>query len=119
MSQPYEDAPAWHKVERVLLDREKDPDFIEKLKAMKPDVIVDLVNYHRRKRRKSWTASAIAGFRIIFTVLPAGRTVWRKRYRLTLTIGKKNRLTTTARDKLASEMYLRNSTVRTAFRRPS
>ena len=52
MSQPYEDAPAWHKVERVLLDREKDPDFIEKLKAMKPDVIVDLVNYHAAETEK-------------------------------------------------------------------
>ena len=52
MSQPYEDAPAWHKVERVLLDREKDPDFIEKLKAMKPDVIVDLVNYHAAETKK-------------------------------------------------------------------
>lgn len=41
MSQPYEDAPAWQIVKRELLDRENDPDFINKLKAMEPDVIVD------------------------------------------------------------------------------
>ena len=46
VSQPYEDAPAWHKVKRVFLDREKDPDFIGKLKAMAPDIIVDLVNFN-------------------------------------------------------------------------
>ena len=35
LSLPYEDAPAWHKVNRVLLDRENNPEFISKIKEMK------------------------------------------------------------------------------------
>ena len=52
MSAPYEDAPAWHRVKRVLADRENDPDFIGKLKAMEPDIIVDLVNFNIEETRK-------------------------------------------------------------------
>lgn len=52
MSAPYEDAPAWHRVERVLADRENDPDFIGKLKAMESDIIVDLVNFNIEETRK-------------------------------------------------------------------
>ena len=52
LSPPYEDAPAWHKVDRVLLDREKDPEFIRKLKEMKPDIIVDLVNFNIEETKK-------------------------------------------------------------------
>lgn len=46
MSEPYEKDYAWEKAERVLLDRSKDADFIDRLKAMKPDIIVDLVNFN-------------------------------------------------------------------------
>jgi len=52
MSQPYEDAPAWHTVKRELLDRENDPEFIQKLKAMEPDIIVDLVNFNIAETKK-------------------------------------------------------------------
>lgn len=52
MSKPYEDSPAWKRVQRVLLDRDKDPDFIEKLKAMEPDIIVDLVNFNVAETKK-------------------------------------------------------------------
>lgn len=51
MSQPYEDAPAWHKVKRRLLDR-SEPDFIEQLKEMEPDIIVDLVNFDIEETKK-------------------------------------------------------------------
>lgn len=51
LSQPYEDAPAWHKVQRILLDRE-DPDFIPRLKEMEPDILVDLVNFSVEETRK-------------------------------------------------------------------
>jgi len=52
MSQPYEDCPEWHRVERVLMDRENDPEFIDKLKAMEPDIIVDLVNFNVEETKK-------------------------------------------------------------------
>ena len=58
MSQPYEDAPACHRVKRVLLDREKDPDFIDRIKEMEPDIIVDLVNFDIRETEK-----IVEGFR--------------------------------------------------------
>lgn len=51
MSQPYEDAPAWHKVKRVLHDR-NEPYFMEQLKEMKPDIIVDLVNFNIEETKK-------------------------------------------------------------------
>lgn len=44
LSTPYEDAPAWHRVGRVLMDRD-DPGFVDALAAMAPDVVVDLVNF--------------------------------------------------------------------------
>ena len=40
------------KVDCVLLDREKDPEFIRKLKEMKPDIIVDLVNLNIEETEK-------------------------------------------------------------------
>jgi nucleoside-diphosphate-sugar epimerase len=46
MTQPYEQDEAWNSVERVLLDRAKDGNFTAKLKAMQPDIIVDLVNFN-------------------------------------------------------------------------
>ncbi|MDO4961975.1 MAG: NAD(P)-dependent oxidoreductase [Eubacteriales bacterium] len=52
MSKPYEDDPAWETVQRVLLDREKDPDFVSKLADMKPDIIVDLVNFDIKETKK-------------------------------------------------------------------
>lgn len=39
-SQPYEDHPAWSKAQRLLMDRAQ-PDFLQELKAMEPDVIVN------------------------------------------------------------------------------
>lgn len=52
MSMPYEDDPAWAHVERILIDRDRDSDFIEKLKEIKPDIIVDLVNFNISETRK-------------------------------------------------------------------
>ncbi|MDD3337058.1 MAG: NAD-dependent epimerase/dehydratase family protein [Eubacteriales bacterium] len=52
MTEPYENDYAWSKAERVLLDRSKDEDFVEKLKAMNPDIIIDLVNFHIEDTKK-------------------------------------------------------------------
>lgn len=52
MTQPYEDAPAWHTVKRELMDRVDAPDFMRKLKAMEPDVVVDLVNFDINDTKK-------------------------------------------------------------------
>ena len=78
MSQPYEDAPAWHKAERVLLDRENDPDFILKLKEMKPDIIVDLVNFRIADTKKIVEGLETHRCPIICTALPVGHTAWPK-----------------------------------------
>lgn len=52
MSEPYEKDYAWSKAKRILLDRSTDADFIDKLKAMKPDIIVDLVNFNIEDTKK-------------------------------------------------------------------
>lgn len=52
MSKPYEDDSAWHKVNRVLADRDNDPDFIAKLKEIDPDIIIDLVNFNIEETKK-------------------------------------------------------------------
>lgn len=52
MTPPYEDAPAWHTVKREQMDRENDVDFIQNLKSMEPDIIVDLVNFNIKETRK-------------------------------------------------------------------
>ena len=52
MTQPYEHDPLWGQAQRILLDRSKDTGFTEKLKAMDPDVIVDLVNFNIEDTRK-------------------------------------------------------------------
>lgn len=45
-SQPYEYDIAWEKVQKVQMDRTKDPLFPEKIAAMEPDIVVDLINFH-------------------------------------------------------------------------
>ena len=52
MSAPYEKDYAWSNAERVLLDRSKDVNFVERLKAMNPDIIVDLVNFDIQDTQK-------------------------------------------------------------------
>ena len=44
-SKPYEDDPAWQRVERVMLDRSREPDFADKIVKMNPDIVVDLINF--------------------------------------------------------------------------
>ncbi|MGI6254055.1 MAG: NAD-dependent epimerase/dehydratase family protein [Acutalibacter sp.] len=51
MYQPYQQDYAWNSAERVLMDRSQE-DFLPKLKAMKPDVLVDLVNFDVEDTRK-------------------------------------------------------------------
>lgn len=51
MSKPYEENPAWSKAERILLDRDHEG-FIDALKALRPDIIVDLVNFSIAETKK-------------------------------------------------------------------
>lgn len=51
-SQPYQASDEWDKVARVLLDREHDEKFEEKLLAMRPDIIVDLINFSLKDTQK-------------------------------------------------------------------
>ena len=52
MSEPYEKDYAWSKAERVFLDRSGNAHFIDELKSMEPDIIVDLVNFNVEDTRK-------------------------------------------------------------------
>jgi Nucleoside-diphosphate-sugar epimerases len=44
-SKPYEYDPAWEKAERLQLDRDKDPDFAQRIADMNADIVVDLINF--------------------------------------------------------------------------
>jgi nucleoside-diphosphate-sugar epimerase len=52
MTRPYEPDDAWKQVKRVLMDRVKDEKFTEKLKALQPDILVDLVNFNIEETKK-------------------------------------------------------------------
>ena len=75
-------------MKRVLLDRENDSEFIEKLKAMEPDIIVDLVNFNIKETKK--IVEGFGGgqglFSLSFIAHLAGRMEWQKQYRLILMI---------------------------------
>ena len=45
LSRPYEYDPACEKAIAVQMDRDKEPDFAAKIAAMEPDVVVDLINF--------------------------------------------------------------------------
>ena len=46
VSKPYRSHPAWEQVTRIQLDRETDEGFAQKIAAMNPDIVIDLVNFH-------------------------------------------------------------------------
>ena len=48
VAKPYEDDPLWEKAVAVHMDREKDPDFAEKIAALQADVVIDLINFELR-----------------------------------------------------------------------
>ena len=50
--QPYVDDPAWKKAQQVILDRNSDKDFVQKVIEMNPDIIVDLINYNIEDTKK-------------------------------------------------------------------
>ena len=50
-SKPYVDDPAWKKAKSEILDRNSD-NFVEKVIEMKPDIIVDLINYKVEDTKK-------------------------------------------------------------------
>lgn len=115
MSQPYEDAPEWHRVRRVLLDRRNDPDFIGKLKAMEPDIIVDLVNYHFAETKEiveSFVGTGLCHYLYCSSCWAHGRTE-------TIPLDPndlcKKPLEDYGKTKFASEMYLKEQFLKNGF----
>ena len=49
---PYEPSPAWDHVEKVLMDRSGEPAFAQRIAAMSPDVVVDLINFDVSQTRE-------------------------------------------------------------------
>jgi len=115
MSQPYEDCPQWHRVERVLLDREKDPDFIGKLKAMDPDIIVDLVNFDISRTRE--IVEGFRGSRLSHYLYCSS--CWSHGMATTLPLDPddiaKEPIDSYGKDKFASETYLKDEYRRSGF----
>ena len=50
--QPYVDDPSWKKAKQVILDRNSEKDFSNKIIEMNPDIIVDLINYNVEDTKK-------------------------------------------------------------------
>lgn len=61
-SKPYSRDYAWGKVNMVVLDRERETDFAEKIAAMNADIVVDLINFHVEDTRKM--VKALEGTRL-------------------------------------------------------
>lgn len=61
-SKPYSRDYAWEKVNMIVLDREKETDFVEKIAAMNADIVVDLINFHVEDTRKM--VKALKGTRL-------------------------------------------------------
>jgi len=115
MSKPYEDCPEWHRVERVLIDRDNDPEFIEKLKAMNPDIIVDLVNFNIAETKKiveNFKGSALSHYLYCSSCWTHGMT---ENIPLDPDDLRKAPLDDYGKDKFASEMYLKEEYRKNGF----
>ena len=44
-SKPYVDNPAWTKVENIIMDRDTEKDFAQKVSNLNPDIVIDLINF--------------------------------------------------------------------------
>jgi len=114
LKDPYEPDPAWSKAERVLIDR-GDPDFLDRLKAMEPDVIVDLVNFNvedTKKLREAFRGTKLSHYLYCSSCWAHGMaetTPFDPDARV------KEPLDAYGKDKYASEMYLKDEYRRTGF----
>lgn len=106
-SKPYEDHAAWLGVKRLLLDRQKNPDFIDILYDMSPDIIVDLVNFDMAETKKiaeKFRDTALRHYLYCSSCWAHGMAEWLP---LDPNDGKKEPLDAYGKDKFASEMYLK------------
>lgn len=51
-SRPYVSDPAWNAVEQILLDRNTESAFAEKIAGMAPDIVIDLINFYVEDTKK-------------------------------------------------------------------
>jgi nucleoside-diphosphate-sugar epimerase len=61
-SKPYVDDIAWKKVTNVIMDREKESDFAQKIADMYPDIVIDLINFRIEDTKAM--VSALQGTRV-------------------------------------------------------
>ena len=106
MREPYAWDDAWNGAERMLLDRANDAAFLDKLAAMRPDVIVDLVNFDvcdTRRMAEAFSDTSLSQYLFCSSCWAHGRAE-------TLPVNAAERaeepLCAYGRDKLASERYL-------------
>lgn len=107
MSEPYEQDYAWKLADRVLLDRSHDEDFLNKMKEMKPDIIIDLVNFDVEDTRKM--ADTFSGTQLSHCLYCSSCWAHGKAETLPLDADdlKKAPLDDYGKDKFASELYLK------------
>lgn len=107
LSKPYEDNAAWEKVIKVTLDRNKEPDFANKIADMQADVVVDLINFNIAETKKM--VEALKGTSCIHYLYCSS--CWAHSRAEVLPVNEDNMssvpLCEYGRDKLASEKYLK------------
>lgn len=114
-SKPYAYDPAWNKVQAVHMDRSKEPDFAQKVSSMKPDIVIDLINF----RLEDTISMASALKKSTCSHYLYCSSCWAHGRAETLPLNpddlKKEPLDEYGKDKLASETYLKDLYRREGF----
>jgi len=105
---PYEADPAWNRVNKVFMDRSKEPQFAEKIAAMDPDIVVDLINFNIEDTKKM--VAALKGTKCSHYLYCSS--CWAHGRAETLPFNaddlQKEPLDDYGKDKFASELYLKD-----------
>ena len=106
-SKPYIKDYTWSKTDKVILDREKENSFAEKIAAMNADVVVDLINFHFNDTERM--VDALKGTRLSHYLFCSS--IWAHGRARTLEVDpndlQKEPLDDYGRNKFQSELYLK------------
>lgn len=114
-SKPYEEHAAWLRVKRLLLDRQNDPDFVNTLYNMHPDIIVDLVNFDIAETKKIAEKFRDTGLKHYLYCSSCWAHGMAELLPLDPNDSKKEPLDTYGKDKFASETYLKKQYIENGF----
>lgn len=115
LNKPYVDHPAWNEVTHLIMDREKDADFIEKTVQVNADVVVDLINFDIKDTKvmvEALKRTKLSHYLYCSSIWAHGRA---EVLPLDPNCIKKEGLDEYGSDKYASEMYLKEEFLQHQF----